>query len=173
MKKIVVVLLSIIITQAAISQSQYEVSYDKTRNNQKVLTGIINKDLIAQDTAFKWYATNQKGYEVSDPAILQAFTQNKDSVNFIIFGGTWCEDTQNILPKFFKIQEKSGLADSHITFFGVDGDKQSLGNISTAMNIKNVPTIIVMKNGKELGRVVEYGTTGKWDKELADILNKH
>jgi len=30
-----------------------------------------------------------------------------------------------------------------------------------------------MKNGKELGRVVEYGKTGKWDKELADIINSH
>ena len=39
------------------------------------------------------------------------------------------------------------------------------------MNITNVPTIIVMKNGKEIGRVVEYGKTGKWDKELAEIVS--
>jgi hypothetical protein len=29
-----------------------------------------------------------------------------------------------------------------------------------------------MKKGKELGRVVEYGKTGNWDKELADIINE-
>jgi hypothetical protein len=32
--------------------------------------------------------------------------------------------------------------------------------------------VILMKNGKETGRVVEYGKTGKWDKELAGILNQ-
>jgi hypothetical protein len=41
------------------------------------------------------------------------------------------------------------------------------------MNITNVPTIIVMKNGKEVGRVIEYGTIGKWDKELSDIVKKN
>jgi hypothetical protein len=39
------------------------------------------------------------------------------------------------------------------------------------MNIINVPTIIVMKKGRELGRVIEYGKTGKWEKELADIIS--
>jgi hypothetical protein len=30
----------------------------------------------------------------------------------------------------------------------------------------------VMKDNKEIGRVVEYGKTGKWDVELAEILKK-
>ncbi len=29
-----------------------------------------------------------------------------------------------------------------------------------------------MKDGKEVGRVVEYGKTGKWDKEIAVLLNQ-
>jgi hypothetical protein len=29
-----------------------------------------------------------------------------------------------------------------------------------------------MRNGKELGRVVEYGHTGLFDKDLAEILSK-
>jgi hypothetical protein len=33
-----------------------------------------------------------------------------------------------------------------------------------------VPTIIVMKSGKEIGRVVEYGKSGEWDKELLELI---
>jgi hypothetical protein len=42
--------------------------------------------------------------------------------------------------------------------------------LSEALGVVNVPTIIVMKEGKEVGRVVEYGKTGVWDKELGDIF---
>jgi hypothetical protein len=34
-----------------------------------------------------------------------------------------------------------------------------------------VPTIIVLKQGKELGRVVEYGKYGVFDKELGEIIS--
>jgi hypothetical protein len=40
-------------------------------------------------------------------------------------------------------------------------------------NIKNVPTIIALKEGKEVGRVVEYGKTGKWDAEVAEIVKSN
>ena len=30
---------------------------------------------------------------------------------------------------------------------------------------------IVLKEGKELGRVIEYGKTGLWDKELGELIN--
>jgi hypothetical protein len=38
------------------------------------------------------------------------------------------------------------------------------------MGVYNVPTMIVMKNGKEIGRVVEYGKYGIYDRELGEIL---
>ncbi len=156
---------------ASFSQTQYEVIADPNHPENKILKGVINKDLIKKDTTFKWYANNQKAYGKPDTAIVGIF-RSDSAVKYIIFGGTWCEDTQSILPKFFMLQEKAGIADSRITFFGVDRQKQSYGNITSAMNITNVPTIIVMKNGKEVGRVVEYGKTGKWDKELAEIVLK-
>lgn len=151
------------------AQQTYQVSYDVKEPRVKILKGIISKDLIDNDTSFNWYAPSQTNY-TPDASIVKAFAKAKDSISFIIFGGTWCEDTQFILPKFFKIQEQSGIADSSITFFGVDRDKKTLGNIADAFHITNVPTIIIMKDGKELGRVVEYGKTGKWDEELAAIV---
>ncbi|MEI9933654.1 MAG: thioredoxin family protein [Ferruginibacter sp.] len=134
------------------------------------MKGFITKYTIKNDTSFQWYKPNEDAY-TADSSAVSAFKKAKDSIQFILFGGTWCEDTQFILPKFFKIQETSNFPDSAITFFGVGRDKKTLGNIADAFHITNVPTIIVMKDGKELGRVVEYGKTGNWDKELADIIN--
>jgi len=153
------------------SQAQYEISQDEKHPEVKVLRGIVNKYLVQNDTAFRWY-TQSQGYYNPDTATLNAFERTKGKVQYVVFGGTWCEDTQFILPKFFKIQEKSGVPDDAVTFFGVNRAKRSLGSISSAFNVTLVPTIIVMKDGKEIGRVVEYGKTGKWDKELVDILNQ-
>jgi thiol-disulfide isomerase/thioredoxin len=139
---------------------------------ETILNGIITKYAIANNEALKtWYGTNQASYK-PDAAVLAAMEAAKGKVQFVVFGGTWCEDTQFILPRFFKLQEQAGIADNSISFYGVDRAKKTLGNLNDAFKITNVPTIIVMKDGKEVGRVVEYGKTGKWDEELAEIVKK-
>lgn len=159
------------ITTALFAQAEYEITRDPDNKNVKILRGTINKYLIQNDTAFQWYSPNQQYYS-PDTSIVNALAKvKKAQIQLIVFGGSWCEDTQSILPKFFKLQEMSGVPDNNITLFGVNRLKTSLGHIAEALGIINVPTIIVMKDGKELGRVVEYGKTGKWDKELADIIN--
>ncbi len=138
--------------------------------NVTILNGIISKNDVAENAAFKnWYPANQASYK-ADTAIINALANAKDKVQYVVFGGTWCEDTQSILPKFFKLQEESGTSENNISFYGVDRTKKTLGNLTAAFKITNVPTIIVMKDGKEIGRVVEYGKTGKWDAELAALV---
>lgn len=171
-QRLIFAMLVFLATGSVMAQTQYQSLVDEKHPETKMLRGIISKDIIKNDTAYKWYSDNQRIYAHPDTAIISAFERNKDSVNFIVFGGTWCEDSQFILPKFFILQEKAGISDERITFFAVDRQKKTIGNMSSALGIINVPTIIVMKNGNEKGRVVEYGKTGKWDRELADILNQ-
>jgi thiol-disulfide isomerase/thioredoxin len=85
--------------------------------------------------------------------------------------GTWCEDSHYIIPKFYTLTDAAGFSNDRITLIGVDRSKKTLSHLTEALNIKNVPTIMVMKNGKEIGRVVEYGKYGMFDKELAEIIN--
>lgn len=156
--------------QPVIAQTGFETSPDTKHPELKVMRGSISKQVLINDTSFTWYAANQK-YYYPDSALINTF-KNNSNLYFIVFGGTWCEDTQVIIPKFFKLQEMSGLPEDHIAIFGVNREYKSLGYVAEAMAVKNVPTIIVMKDGKELGRVVEYGKTGMWDKELAEIINQ-
>jgi thiol-disulfide isomerase/thioredoxin len=155
---------------ACFAQAQYESTPDPKHPKEKIFRGLINKYLIENESGFAWFRNSKIGYK-PDTATLNAFEKTKSKVQFVIFGGTWCEDTQTILPKFFSLQEKAGVPDNIITLFGVNREKKALGSIADAFNIKNVPTIIIMKDGVEKGRVVEYGKTGNWDKELAQILN--
>ena len=172
MKKYQLTFLLFIIVTTGFAQAQYEATQDLPNHpNVKIIRGLINKYQLQNDTAFKWYGPNQGGYK-ADTATLNAFERAKGKYQFVVFGGTWCEDTQFILPKFFKLQEQTGFPDEAITMFGVNRAKTSLGNIAKAFNITNVPTFIVMKDGKEIGRVIEYGKTGKWDKEIAALLNQ-
>lgn len=170
MRKIVLAALLISACTATRAQSPYVSSKDPSNPAQHIFNGIITKYALINDSSFAWYASSQKIYTPLEDAVnaLRAATTGK--IHIVLFGGTWCEDTQFILPKFFALQEKSGFPDAGISFFAVDRSKKTIGGVADAFKITNVPTIIVMKDGKEIGRVVEYGKTGQWDKELADML---
>ena len=167
MKKFILVALTIFTAQYIFAQSAVEVSRDES--GHKILKGFINKQALASDTAFNWYAQNAKGFTPNAETVKQ-YTAGKDAVNLIVFGGTWCGDTQALLPKFFATADAAGIADNHITLIGVDRNKKTLYNLSEAFGIVNVPTFIVMKDGKEVGRVVEYGKTGSPEKEVAELI---
>lgn len=170
MKKIIPAFsLALALSMPAFAQLPYVCTPDPNHPEQNMLTGIITKYSLQNLPGYSWFESNKKGYN-PDPSIVQAMESAKDKISLIVFGGTWCDDTRFILPKFFHLQEISGFPDNRISFFGVNRAKETPGNITRALGITNVPTIIVMKDGKELGRVVEYGKTGKWDKELAEII---
>ena len=149
------------------AQTEYEVSNDGTN---KILKGLINRELLTGDTAFQWFSANQTGYTPNAEAV-QALRVKGDQVQFLVFGGTWCDDTKYLLPKFFSLLDAASFPEKQLTLVGVDHDKRTTTHLSEDMHITHVPTFIVLKDGKEVGRVEEYGPNGQWDKALADIIN--
>ena len=169
MKKIIILALAVSTAQYVFAQTSTEVSRDAS--GHKILKGFIDQKQLASDTAFAWYSQNLKSF-TPNSEVVKNYASNKDSVNIIVFGGTWCGDTQSLLPKFYATAEAAGLPANHITLIGVDESKKSLFNLTEAFGVTNVPTFIVMKNGKEIGRVVEYGKTGLPEKEVGEIISK-
>ena len=136
-----------------------------------VMKGVLARSVLEKEKAFTWMTENRK-YGSADAGAVKIFNQQKDLFTVLIFGGTWCHDTQNILPVFYRLLDKSGFPDNRITLVGVDRQKTAPHNWHTTWNITMVPTFIILQNGKEMGRVVEYGKTGNVEKELADIVSK-
>lgn len=168
MKNILAVVIALSIGIIGFSQNQFEVLSE--RAGEKTFKGIISKEVLQNDSSFKWYAENLKGYTPNTLA-LEGLKKNKDSIQMIAFMGTWCEDSHFIIPKFYSLLDASGFSKDKVTLIGVDRSKKTLSHLTEALNITNVPTIIVLKNGKEVGRVVEYGKYGIFDKELGEIIS--
>lgn len=165
------VMLCLFSSLTAVAQPDgYEVLVDPNHPEKKMLRGTIQKTLLANDTAFAWYAMNHKSYAPSADLVQTVASSVEKNVYFIVFGGTWCSDTQFILPRMLKLFEQANVPDDRIVLIAVDRQKKTIGPLAQAMQATNVPTVIVMQQGKELGRVVEYGKTGQWDKELAEIV---
>lgn len=150
------------------SVTAYQTIYNNIKH-ETTLRGLIKRSLIEGDTTFAWFKKNYALGKPDDSAV-SVFKAHNSDIKMIIFGGTWCEDTQNILPQFFKMTDAAGYADSNITLIGVDRSKTTIDNLASAFHITNVPTFIIMKDGKEVGRVTEYGKSGEPVKELGKIV---
>lgn len=166
MQKLVALFIVAFITTAAFAQPA-EVTKDAS--GDKIIKGFMTKNDLATDSSFQWFAANQKGYTPEVNAV-QAFKRAKDSIYILAFGGTWCGDTKNLLPKFFALTDAAGFSQDRITLLGVDHSKKTQHHLAEAFNVTRVPTFIVLKNGQEIGRVVEYGKYGMFDKELGEII---
>ena len=170
MKKASLFVFTLLISNLSVfSQYQYEVLPDRDGSN--LLKGIIAREVLLRDTSYsKWYADNLKGYTPNADAVA-ALKKNADSIQLLVFMGTWCEDSHFIIPKFYTLLDVSAFPLDKVTLIATDRNKKTLSHLAEALGIINVPTIMVMKNGKEMGRVVEYGKYGMFDKEMSEIIN--
>lgn len=160
-------LIAIIIGLGILTRAQtYEVTND---GNNKILKGLISRDMLEGDTAFKWFHENQSEYTpgTEETAVLK---EKGQQVQLLVFGGTWCDNTKYILPKFFSLLDAGSFPRDQVTLIGVDRDKKTVGDLSEKMHITSIPTFIVLKNGEEVGRVVVNDRKEDWDKKLSDII---
>ena len=69
--------------------------------------------------------------------------------------GTWCGDSRREIPGFYKILDETAFDVNYLQLIGVDRSKK-YDDYEKDLTIFRVPTIIFLKNGKEIGRFVEY-----------------
>ncbi len=138
-------------------------------DHAKILSGKINRSILESDTAFAWFKDNMQWGE-ADSSAIAAIQKNASKFSLVVVIGTWCHDSNNLLPKLYRLLDKSGYPSSKVLLIAVDRNKKAYKNLQEKYSITNTPTFIVFQNGKEVGRVTEYGKTGFMEKELGEII---
>lgn len=175
MKKILV-LFTILSLAACKSKNEKEVSTEET-TTEEVITVPVSNDMNTQimdpeeegafmllgkidrtglqKAIFKdWYTENTTAH-VLDSAALKLMKPFLNEVSIKVFMGTWCEDSQREIPALFKILDAVNYS-KPIEMVAVSRDKDTPQGYEEGYNIEYVPTIIFMKDGKEMNRIVEY-----------------
>jgi thiol-disulfide isomerase/thioredoxin len=112
--------------------------------------------------------------DVMVPPPVLGITKGKISTgaySFVVLGGTWCGDSKRGMPHIFALLEKLEIPEKNIVLIGVNEAKQEPKELCIKYAVAFVPTLIVYRDGVEVGRIVEHPQQS-WHDDLAAIVLK-
>ncbi len=154
MKKILLLIISTFLISCT------DEDHSDFNTNKSVEVGLKN-----DFTEYYWFNDKYKSYE-PDSEILKELKVALEDISIEGFMGTWCTDSKREVPKFYKIMDAIEFTDFKMIV--VDYSKKANG-LEEGKNINFVPTFILYKNGKEIGRFIERTTKGSLENDLLQI----
>lgn len=126
--------------------------YGKVNAQSGDLIGPVTpEEIITKERIFEIY---MKRYQPDDGSV-KYLSALEDTVTLYIFFGTWCRESKKYIPGLMKSLQ---LADSKFIetkYMGTDRQKKVPAELLKMFNIKYIPTVVVLKGDKEIGRIVE------------------
>ncbi len=126
-----------------------------TKNASGDLIGITARTDFDQQPYTNWFNNYYTTYNV-DQQTAKKLKKALKNVTIKAFMGTWCGDSKRETPRFYKILEAAKFDLENLEMITVNRGKKTPDNLQKGLNIFRVPTFIFYKDGKEIGRYVEY-----------------
>lgn len=126
------------------------------------MIGEIDKKALTEKSTITWFKPVYDYYTVD-----QTCSIPNNSIHIVVYFGDWCSDSHTQLPRFIKIAEYYQLS---YELYALDREKKSPMGKESKQNIVKVPTFIVLKNGLEIGRIIETPIISI-EKDLMQIIN--
>lgn len=170
MKKLVVLIL-IILPAMVFAQKLNHKTTDPKKGNE-MLIGYCNRDGFATvnsnfDSAYKAEYPIYK----TDAQTMKQLAGKLKGVKVTVVMATWCGDSKEWVPRFYKIMDELKFNYKNLTLICVDRKKQAPGTHVENLKIELVPTFIFYRKKVELGRVIEV-PADLMEKEILKILMK-
>jgi hypothetical protein len=134
------------------------------------LVGDLSEEKIWQDVP-NWRARMNK--YTPDAASVTALKRVEPDATIIIAAGTWCGDSKHYVPELLRALHETGNRHLHVKLVGIANKFADPVEFIKAHEIKKVPTIIVERNGREIGRIIESPVSKTMEEDLAAIFAGH
>lgn len=144
----------------------------ESQKDGKMLLGTQTLDQFRKDPYKTWFDEEYNRYQIDQPSLAELKKEKLNSYSLVVFVGSWCEDSHREFPRLIKILDALKYNTEKMQIIAVNRKKESPAGEEGLYNISRVPTIIVKKYGKEIGRITEMPETGFLEKDLLNILKK-
>ena len=105
-----------------------------------------------------------------DGAIVERLRAIDAAVTLQVVLATWCGDSRQHVPRLLKAIARAANPNITVELTGIGPDFTTPMAVVAGENITNVPTVIVRRGGRELGRYVETPATKTIEEDVADIV---
>jgi thiol-disulfide isomerase/thioredoxin len=155
MKKLMIIISALLFANFANTQDLNKTKIDE-KSQMEVLTGLCNRDGLRSNLFKSYYDSEYAAYTPDATTINNLKTSlASKNIKIVIVMGSWCGDSQEQVPRFYKIIDALGFLDSNITLYCVDRTKKTEKGETDNLAIVKVPTFIFYLDGKEIGRITE------------------
>ena len=154
MKKVIFLLIIVTFGPSMLRSQELNKQTVDPRLNKEILIGYCDREGLKTGKSGELYREYYSLYK-PDKEIVRKLKGYRKGLEILDILGTWCSDSQEQVPKFMKILDRMWFPKERLTMICVDRDKQG-GDIDVSeYRVVYVPTFIFIRNGRELGRIVE------------------
>ena len=151
------ILLLILMSATAMAQTDEPVVMKDPKNGRIVLKGPLTYTSLTRESSFDWLQSGMGSYS-GKPRKIKILKEQlaADKYQLVVFLGTWCADTHELLPRFFKVLQQINYPLDKVVLYGVERDKTTRSAEVKKYNVVSLPTFIVLDQaGNEKGRITE------------------
>ena len=154
MKVQIIILVLSLFSFTGIAQKTDQIKVDD-RIERSILLGRVTLVGLNDTLCADWFKPEFKDYEI-DTSILSLLKKKDISeLKMTLVLGTWCHDSHIQVPRMIKLLKELKFPMSSLEIFAMDTHKKAPGIDIKVIDVKLVPTLIIYKGEKELGRIVE------------------
>jgi thiol-disulfide isomerase/thioredoxin len=151
--------------------SSTEYTVHRKSETAVIITGTFNRSVLESDDLSKsWFTHYFTDYHVDDVTAAEIGRLQQD-IRYVFIVGTWCGDSKREVPRMYKICDAAKIPEKRITLIGVDRSKNDERGTAKKYLLERVPTFIVLRNEREIGRIVETPVE-TLEEDLLEILKR-
>lgn len=156
----------LLLSSAAMAQTDV----GKAADGSKILKGKVDMKVLTNDSTCSWFYYGINKYE-PDVTHINVIKANNTKYKFVALASTWDAASKKLLPEFYKVMILSSVPEENFEAYTADQKQQTGTDADRNYKFKTTPTFLVLKEGKEVGRITTQ-PNGSLEADIANIIFK-